>query len=68
MQLLVISAGAGIVFTIWLFFGLLKTGRNYDDSLGIYRFSLTGPDSLLFNISGTIIPPNGTFTHLEMIP
>ena len=52
----------------YIFFILLATGSNYDAPLGIYRFSLTGPDSLLFNISGTIIPPNGTFANLEMIP
>ena len=41
MQIIAIAAGVSIVFSIWLFYGLEKAGRNYDDSL-VYRISLTG--------------------------
>ena len=49
--------------------GLLVAKSNYDDSLAIYRFSPDRPDhdTRLLNISGTIIPPNGTFVVLETI-
>ena len=48
---------------------------NFDDSLAIYRISFNTPDVRLFNISGSIIPPNGSanssnrsFVNLEQIP
>ena len=68
-QCFLIFAGALITGVIWAQFVQLKGGKNFDDSLGIYRFSpLNPPDHLLFNISGNIIPPNGTFVNLERIP
>ena len=44
MQFAAIAMAVSIVIAIWLLYLFAKTGRNYDDSLGIYRFSLTGPD------------------------
>ena len=67
-QIFAIVAAASVTTSIWLNYALLKSGENFDDSLGIYRLSINPPDTLLFNISGTIIPPNGTFLNLEKIP
>ena len=67
MQFSAIVAAASATFSIWYNYSLLQT-PNFDDSLGIYRFSLDHPDVRLFNISGTIIPPNGTFINFEEIP
>ena len=67
-QIFAIIAAASVTTSIWLNYALLKSGENFDDSLGIYRLSINPPDTLLFNISGTIIPPNGTFLNLEKIP
>ena len=54
-------------FLVWYNFAVLKT-PNFDDSLGIYRYSLDNSGMHLFNISGNILPPNGTFVHFEEIP
>ncbi len=60
-----------ITGVIWHNYAQLKNAGNFDDSLGIYRYSVNLPPenhTLLFNISGTIIPPNGTFLNLEKAP
>ena len=68
MQFQAIVAAITITAVIWFRFYLLKNS-NFDDSLGIYRFSLNSkPDIHLFDISGTVIPSNGTFVNLEKIP
>ncbi len=68
LQLGMVLSGLFAIMLIWLSYSNLSRGKSFDDSLGIYRFSLTRPDTLLFNISGTIIPPNGSFVNLEQIP
>ena len=67
MQIQAVTAAISITFTIWLNFALLKS--NFDDSIGIYRYSLGDnvPDVRLFNISGTILQPNDTFVNFEQI-
>ena len=65
MQLVAIIVASGTAWFIWNSYVQLKTLTNFDDTLGIYR-SESG--RRLFDISGTIIPPNGSFFDLEMIP
>lgn len=67
MQIPAVLLGGVITASIWANFLLLQT-PNFDDSLAIYRFSLNPPDVRLFDISGTIIPSNGSFVNLEQIP
>ena len=67
MQFMAIVLVTFITLFIWSSFLELKN-PNFDDSLSIYRFSHNNTDVRLFNISGNIIPPNGTFVHLEKIP
>ena len=59
---------AGVTAGIWINYAVVRQGKNFDDSLGIYRFSINPPDVLLFNISGTIIPPTGPYINFEKIP
>ncbi|XP_064402887.1 uncharacterized protein LOC135348564 [Halichondria panicea] len=47
---------------IWFEYVRSENGTNFDGSLAIYR-----SDHPLINISGTVIPPNGTFINLENI-
>ena len=68
MQFFAIVVAASVTTSIWFNYAQLKSAENFDDSLGIYRLSINPPDTLLFNISGTIIPPNGTYLNLEKIP
>ena len=74
MQLPALFMAFTITFVIWLVFLTLSLQSNFDDSLGIYRFSVDHPDVRLFNLSGSIIEPNGTFTdnntflNFEQIP
>ena len=74
MQIPAVFLGGVITLAIWVNFLALKT-PNFDDSLAIYRISFNTPDVRLFNISGSIIPPNGSanssnesFVNLEQIP
>ena len=68
MQFFAIVVAASVTTSIWFNYTQLKSAKNFDDSLGIYRLSINPPDTLLFNISDTIIPPNGTYLNLEKIP
>lgn len=56
MQVLAILAGALISYSYstWENFAELKSGGNFDDSLGIYRISPHNNDSRLFNVSDMI--------------
>ena len=60
--------GFAIVISIWVLYGFERAGSNFDLSLTVYRSSPLGPDTALFNLSGTVFPPNGTFSFLETIP
>ena len=74
MQISALFMAFIITCAIWLNFRTLSLQSNFDDSLGIYRFSVDHPDVRLFNLSGSIIEPNGTFTdnntfvNFEQIP
>lgn len=69
LKALVIIAFGVLTGVVWYDYVKLTNERNFDDSLGIYRFSVNSEkDPLLFTISGNIIPPNGTFVNLEKIP
>ena len=66
MQFFAIVAAVSVTIRIWVSYSQLG---NFDDSLGIYRLSIDPQAStVLFKISGNIIPPNGTFVNLEKIP
>ena len=66
MQIQAVTAAVSITLTIWMKFVILKS--NFDDSIGIYRYSLgDNPDVRLFNISGTILQPNDNFVNFEQI-
>ena len=66
MQIPAVFLGGVITLAIWVNFLVLKT-PNFDDSLAIYRISLNTPDVRLFNISDSIIPPNGSANSVEWI-
>ena len=68
MQFVAISAGIAIVLVIWLFFGFARAGSDFNQLLAVYRSSDFDTNTALFNLTGTVIPPNGTFTYLERIP
>lgn len=65
-QLLAIAAGSWVSFSIWTSYVQLKI-PNVDDSLAIYHFTLAETDVRVLELSGTIIPPNGSYVSLEQI-
>ena len=64
-DIILVSMGASIAFSIWANYRVLKQNTNFDDSLGIYRFQLVTDGSYTFvtNISGTIIPSSGSSSN-----
>ena len=67
LQFIPVLLAAFFTIGIWSSLYLENFANNFDDSLGVYRFSSNGTDERLFNVSA-IIPPNGTFVHFEKIP
>ena len=58
-DIILVSMGASIAFSIWIKYLVLKQDTNFDDSLGIYRFQTDVGYTFVTNISGTIIPSSG---------
>ena len=68
MQFIAIAAGISIIFAIWFFYAIERIGSNFDQSLSVYRSSSSGRNIPLFNLSANVIPPNGPFSYVEIIP
>ena len=76
MQIFAVVAAASISISIWYNYAELKQNSNFDDRLGIYRFSVyitPASHPRLFNLTGTLFSSNGTsldgtFLTLEKIP
>lgn len=66
LQLLAIAAGSWVSYSIWTSYVQLQI-PNFDDCLAIYHFTLAETDVRVLEISGTIIPPNGSYVSLEQI-
>ena len=66
---ILVFMGCLLSLIIWIYFFILRSTPNFDDSLAIFRFQYTGESVHLLNISNNIIPAsNGSFVRFETIP